>query len=106
MNLQPLSSYILLIHSTVLKVSADSRGCGVRPWSQEGKIPTTSQNLLQNSQFNLPGPVGGSPVLGWRPFGGKAYPGFRIRLSHIVLVVVAICVRHFMVIHTNAPWCG
>jgi hypothetical protein len=36
----------------------------------EGKIPQDSQNLLQNNQFNLPGPVGGAPVLGWRPFGG------------------------------------
>jgi hypothetical protein len=37
---------------------------------REGTIPQNSKNMLQNSQFNLPGPVGGAPVLGWRPFGG------------------------------------
>ena len=31
--------------------------------------PEQSESL-QNSQFNLPGPARGSPVLGWRPFGG------------------------------------
>lgn len=37
---------------------------------RDGKIPQNSKNLLQNSQFNMPGPVGGAPVLAWRPFGG------------------------------------